>query len=272
MLLLALIFVIGEFYLIANYTRFEIWANTDEKKSMLMDFANTILKDSNMATHRIIFYSSMLDHYNGKELPNLKLCEYPYKVTVKGPVGDPNSISTWSFTDNDLMNVVENTGMEKIKASDKIDVPILISGSNLYTDKTIVLPGIMEIVLYDSVYRKIVCHLKSTLLSKNEKFSIGCVNRTQDGRNCKIILSKKYSDGTTQDYHICFDKKCDICESVSKSVYLALGSGKASDENSDCEIIFNETYYDFPGSGIMKVNITGNEYNFDVYKNVKAKK
>jgi len=108
--------------------------------------------------------------------------------------------------------------------------------------------------------------LESALISKNEKFSIGCINKTKNG-NCRIILSKKYSDGNQKQKHICFDRSCQFCEEISTEAYNKLNPDHHyASPVSDCEIVYDKTYYDYPGSGILTINITDDNYVFDVYE------
>ena len=265
MLVLAIIFSVGEIYLIATYTQFEIWAKTDEYKSIAYELANTILSNKYLATKHIIIYSKQISKYDGKDIPYINLCDVDFQIDIKVKINNPtmNHNDEWVIRSYDINSPLTNY----MKPITYIDVPVLVLYDDEYNNKKIVLPGKMEISIFKNVYKKISCHMRAAILSKDETFSIGCLNETKNG-NCKIILSKKYSDGTAQTYHICFDNKCEICENTSKSVYLALGSGVESRENHDCEIIFNETYYNFPGSGIMNINLTGSLFKFDVYKSV----
>ncbi len=253
LILLALIFSIGELYLIATYARFDIWAKTDEYKSMSFDIANVVLSNKKFAEENIVLYAKRMDEYDEKKIPDLDLCEVDYSILVK------DKKNQWVFRSYDKNSPFIN----EMSPIDHIDVPVLILYEGTYSNKRIVIPGTMEVALFSNVYKKIACRTRATLLSKNETFSIGCINESKN--ICHVVITKRY--GENGPFHVCFDKNCQKCIEVPKDVYDHI---KPSSDINGCEQVFDEKYYNFPGSGIMKINITDGYFNFDVYKKINS--
>ncbi len=251
MIVLALIFTVGELYLIATYAQFSIWAKTDEYKSTAYALANDVLSNKELATHKIILYAPTLDKYNNKKVPNLNLCDLDYSVTITTNFNYDNIVhqDTW---------VMKSYGSSLSKPVTHIDVPVLVLYKEMYTNKQIVIPGKMEVVIYENIYKKIACHMKAAELSKNETFSIGCLNKDKTG-DCEIIIKKKYTNAPP--YQVCFDEDCKICEDISYNVYTDLGTGSGT-----CEPIFDKKYYNFPGSGILSITKKTGAFDISVYK------